>query len=71
MRLRASQLGSDFKIHFLDASEKVLFARLADRNAQLPQGAVYITESKLKEWTTIFEPLFPEELEYSCVYPQS
>ncbi|SDD32921.1 hypothetical protein SAMN02799630_02685 [Paenibacillus sp. UNCCL117] len=70
MRLRASQLGADFRIHFLDASEEVLFTRLADRNAQLPQGIVYIPANKLKEWTTIFEPLFPEELGYSYVYPQ-
>ncbi|MBP1996258.1 AAA family ATPase [Paenibacillus eucommiae] len=71
MRFRASQLGADFKIHFLDASDEVLLARLAERNAQLPKGAVYIPESKLKEWATIFEPPFPEELEYSCIYHQS
>jgi predicted kinase len=70
MRLRATQLGVDFIIHFLDASEEILFARLAERNAQLPDGAFRITEGKLKEYSLLFEPPFPEELAYSYVYIQ-
>lgn len=70
MRLRAAQLDADFIIHFLEAREEVLFARLAVRNSELPQGVAYIPASKLKEWVLIFEPPFPEELEYSYVYPQ-
>ncbi|WP_274365775.1 AAA family ATPase [Paenibacillus thermotolerans] len=71
MRLRAAQLGADFKIHYLDATEEVLFTRLAERNAHLPQGAFRIPETKMKEYIPIFEPLFQDELAYSCVYPQT
>ncbi|MBS4199024.1 AAA family ATPase [Bacillus sp. FJAT-49732] len=60
MRMRAKQLGVDFKMHFLDASEEILFARLSERNAQSPEGAFRITESKLKEYMLFFEPQFPE-----------
>ncbi|CAG7659064.1 AAA family ATPase [Paenibacillus allorhizosphaerae] len=70
MRLRATQLGADFRIHFLDASEEILLTRLADRNAQLPDGAFRITEGNLKEYAVIFEPPFAEELQYSYVYVQ-
>ncbi|TNJ63662.1 ATP-binding protein [Paenibacillus hemerocallicola] len=62
MRARAAQLGTDFKIHFAEASEEVLLARLAARNAELPQGAFYIPETLLKEWILIFEPPSQEEL---------
>jgi predicted kinase len=68
MRSRAAELGADFIIHFVDASEAVLMARLVTRNANLPQGAFRIPESKLKEWALIFEPPFPDELEYTCTY---
>lgn len=70
MRIRAKQLGVDFIIHYLDATEEILFARLSERNAQLPEGAFRIAESKLKEYVLFFEPLFPEELAYSFVYVQ-
>lgn len=48
MRSRAVELGTDFVIHFVDASEAVLMARLVTRNANLPQGAFRIPESKFK-----------------------
>lgn len=68
MRSRAVELGADLKIHFVDASEEVLLMRLTARNNKLPQGAFRIPEIKLKEWALIFEPPFPEELEYTCAY---
>jgi gluconate kinase len=33
-RSRAAELGADFKMHYLDATEEMLFERLAARNAQ-------------------------------------
>ncbi|QYR19444.1 AAA family ATPase [Paenibacillus sp. sptzw28] len=68
MRLRAAELGAEFKIHFADAPAEDLTARLAARNTELPPGAAYIPESTLKEWMLVFEPPFPEELGYTLVY---
>ncbi|SDO74907.1 Predicted kinase [Paenibacillus sp. yr247] len=62
MRAQAAKLGADFKIHFSDASEEVLLARLMARNDELPQGAFYIPETMLKEWILIYEPPSQEEL---------
>ncbi|KIL37988.1 hypothetical protein SD70_29555 [Gordoniibacillus kamchatkensis] len=61
-RARAADLGVDFRIHFADVPEEELLARLQARNAQLPQGAFFIPEARLKEWMGIFEPPSPEEL---------
>jgi predicted kinase len=60
-RSRATELGADFKIHFLDVPEEMLLARLKKRNAQLPEGAFRIPETMLKEWFLIFEPPSKEE----------
>lgn len=62
-RSRASELGADFKIHFLDANEKLLLERLAARNAHLPQGTFRLSEINLKEYMQLFEPPSQEELE--------
>jgi predicted kinase len=67
-RLRAEQLGAEFRIHYLDTPKQVLLSRLAARNANLPSGAFYIPETKLDEWCRIFEPPSAEELSYSSVY---
>ncbi|MBS4204548.1 AAA family ATPase [Lederbergia citrea] len=61
-RSRAAELGADFKIHFLDVSEKELLERLAARNAQLPKNTFRIPEEKLKEWILMFEPPSQDEL---------
>lgn len=63
MRARATKLGANYIIHFADAPEEVLLARLMARNAELPQGVFYIPEAMLKEWILIFEPPSQEELE--------
>lgn len=62
-RSRAENLGADFRIHFLDAPEAVLFERLEARNAALAQETFFIPKSKLTEWIQIFEPPSPDELQ--------
>lgn len=68
-RLRAEQLGAEFKIHYLDTPKQLLLSRLAARNVNLPPGTFYIPETKLEEWFEIFEPPFPGELPYTLIYP--
>ena len=62
-RTRAAALGSSSELHFLDVPGEVLLERLAERNAELPEGAAYIPEVKLKEWMGWFQPPTPDELE--------
>jgi predicted kinase len=64
-RARAQQLGAEFRIHFMDASEQVLLDRLAQRNAERPEGTFHIREHKLREWIELFEPPSKDELERS------
>ena len=65
-RSRANNLGADFKIHFVDVPEEVLFERLEARNVMRSEGTFFIPKAKLKEWIQIFEPPSPEELETSA-----
>jgi len=67
-RLRAEQLGTEFKIHYLDTPKQMLLSGLVARNANLPSGTFYTPETKLEEWFRIFEPLFSEELPYTLIY---
>lgn len=62
-RSRASELGADIKIHFLDATDEMLIERLAARNAQLPEGTFRLSETNLKDYILLFEPPSQEELE--------
>jgi predicted kinase len=64
-RARAHQLGANVRIHFTDASEEVLLARLATRNAERPEGTFNIPQSELKAWIGLFEPPSKDELEAS------
>jgi predicted kinase len=64
-RSRAEKLGADFKIHFVDVPEEVLFERLEARNDMHTEGTFFIPEAKLKEWIQIFEPPSSEELDSS------
>ncbi len=66
-RSRAIKLGADFRIHFADASEEELFARLKARNKMQRESTFFIPEAKLKEWMHIFEPPSSEELERPLV----
>ncbi len=62
-RSRAENLGADFRIHFVDVPQEVLFERLRARNSVQGEGTFFIPESKLKEWIQIFEPPSSEELD--------
>jgi hypothetical protein len=63
-RSRAGRLGASSDIHFLDVPDEVLLERLAASNAQLPPGAAFIPEAKLKEWIRVFQPPTQDELEW-------
>ena len=62
-RARAARLGARSELHFVHVPEAVLFARLAHRNAHLPPGTFFISETKLKEYLPKFQPPAPAELE--------
>jgi predicted kinase len=62
LRARARSVGADFKIHFADVPDDVLFERLEARNALHAEGVFVIPAAKLKEWLYIFEPPSSEEL---------
>jgi predicted kinase len=62
---RANNLGVDFRIHFVDVPEEILFERLKARNDMHTEGIFFIPEGKLKEWIQIFEPPSSEELDSS------
>ncbi len=61
-RARAAQLGASSELHFLDVPDEVLLERLTRRNAELPEGAAYIPEAKLREWIGWFQPPTQDEL---------
>ena len=61
-RTRAAKLGANSELHYLDAPNEVLLERLDKRNAELPEGAAYIPEAKLREWISWFQPPTPDEL---------
>ncbi len=62
-RLRASRLGANSEIHFLNVSEEILFERLAKRNTLLTPGTFQIPESMLRSFISVFEPPTEDELE--------
>ena len=61
-RARASQLGVDSVVHFLNVPEQELLARLEIRNANAPAGTFQIPASKLLEWMQVFQAPTEEEL---------
>ena len=64
-RSRVENLGADFKIHFVDVPEEVLFEHLEARNEMRAEGTFFIPKAKLQEWIRIFEPPSSEELDSS------
>ena len=62
-RSRVENLGADFKIHFVDVPEEVLFERIRARNDMQREGVFFIPKAKLKEWIQIFEPPSSDELD--------
>lgn len=65
LRSRARALGADFRLHFVEAPEEVLFDRLNTRNEMHTEGTFFIPKAKLAEWVEIFEPPSSEELDSS------
>jgi hypothetical protein len=63
LRAAAHRLGAEFRIHFADVPDDVLLARLAARNADLPDGTFYIPEVELKQWIGLFDRPTTDELE--------
>jgi predicted kinase len=61
-RARASQVGANTSIHFLNVPEEELLARLEVRNANLPAGTFQIPAAKLREWMQIFQAPSADEL---------
>ena len=61
-RARATQIGARSELHFLDVPEATLLIRLAERNSQLPPGTFWISEARLRLWSSWFEPPAPDEL---------
>ena len=61
-REKAHSVGAELRIHFTDADDDVLLARLAARNAERPQGTFKIAELELREWIGWFERPSPDEL---------
>ena len=62
-RARAATLGARSEVHFLDVPRSVLSARLASRNADLPEYTFRVTEAQLDLWWSLFEPPTPDELQ--------
>ena len=62
-RQRAKLLGAGSEVHYLAATEEELLRRLAERNAQTPQGCFQIPAEMLKPWIAFFQAPTPDELE--------
>lgn len=61
-RAEAEALGARVELHYLDVPRAELWARLAQRNANLPPGTFAVTEAQLDLWWSWFEPPTPDEL---------
>ncbi len=61
-RSRATALGAETVVHFLDVPEEELFERLALRNDSLPPGAFGISPRLMKEYLARFQRPSEEEL---------
>lgn len=59
---RAEALGAAVQWHFLLVEREELWARISQRNADLPPGTFYNTAEELERWWTVFEPPTEEEL---------
>ena len=61
-RERASALGVDSKLHFLDVPKKELLKRLSLRNASMPSDTFIVTKAHLDNWWDLFEPPTQDEI---------
>ncbi len=62
-RARAAAVGARTELHFTDAPDDVLLARLAERNADLPPGTFWIDPAWLRDWFPLFQRPTPDELQ--------
>lgn len=61
-RARATALGAETVICFLEVSHAELSARLAARNANLPPGTFHVSQAQLDLWWIWFQPPTTDEL---------
>ena len=61
-RERASALGVDSKLHFLDVPKKELLKRLSLRNASMPSDTFIVAKAHLDNWWDLFEPPTQDEI---------
>ncbi len=56
-------LGISVEIHFMDASQDLLWRRIQNRNENLPTGTFKNFKHELEEWVKVFEAPKEDELE--------
>lgn len=61
-RAEAEALGARVALHYLEVPQDELWARLAQRNANLPPGTFAVTKAELALWWSWFEPPTKDEL---------
>jgi predicted kinase len=61
-RAQAEALGARVELHYLEVSLAELWARLAQRNANLPPGTFAVTKEQIELWSQWFEPPTTAEL---------
>ena len=61
-RSQAEALGARVELRYLAVERGTLWARLSQRNAQLPPGTFVVTKEQLDRWSGWFEPPSADEL---------
>jgi predicted kinase len=61
-RTQAEALGARVELYFLDVARAELWARVSQRNANLPPGTFVISEEQLDLWLSWFQPPSVDEL---------
>jgi predicted kinase len=61
-RKRASEIGANFRMHYLNVPKDELFRRLEERNKQQPDGVFVIPREFMEKYMEIFQPPTPDEL---------
>ena len=62
-RAEAEALGIHVELHYLEVGRDELWARLSQRNANLPPGTFHITKEQLDLWWSWFQPPTTDELQ--------
>lgn len=65
-RARATALGANVKICYLEVSREELMARLSERNSNLPEHTFHVTEAQLDLWSSWFQAPTSDELKWLC-----